>query len=112
MKVTASLDTRWNVETPAEDQHPGNGAEQPAPPAEPVRGPAPDEELRRDAVEEIMRDAAGWGYDVARMRFQTRPVPEVDWSEDGRPRIRFGTGSGEEPRRPIDMEKRQRNIEG
>lgn len=41
---------------------------------------------RREAVEEIIRDSAAWGYDMAKLGFDER-VPSVDWDSDGRPRI-------------------------
>ncbi len=45
--------------------------------------------LRRDAVERVMREAAFWGYSMARTGFRSPPVPNIQWDGD-RPRITYG----------------------
>lgn len=52
-----------------------------------------EEALRRSAVEAVMRDAAGWGYELARMGYRERPVPVVEWSPDGRPHVTYDPGT-------------------
>jgi hypothetical protein len=49
-------------------------------------------QMRREAAEELMRNAARWGWDAAQMGFTTPPVPQIDWQGD-RPVIRFGIGA-------------------
>ncbi|MEZ0092869.1 putative DCC family thiol-disulfide oxidoreductase YuxK [Streptacidiphilus sp. EB129] len=45
--------------------------------------------LRRDAVEQVMREAARWGWMMARTGFQSPPVPQINWVGD-HPQITFG----------------------
>jgi hypothetical protein len=51
--------------------------------------------LRREVVEEVIRSAAQWGWETAHMGFRTPPNPRVEWTDDGRPVIRFGEGTGD-----------------
>jgi hypothetical protein len=57
--------------------------------------PPPDPTvMRRDAVEDVMRLSAQWGWEAAQMGFRSPPNPHIEWSEDGRPEIKFGAGTG------------------
>lgn len=49
--------------------------------------------LRRDLVEEVIRNAAQWGWEMAGMGFRSPPVPYVRWSAEGEPEIRFGASA-------------------
>lgn len=44
------------------------------------------------AIEDIIRESAAWGYDMAKLGFKTRPTPVIEWTEDGRPIIVYGRG--------------------
>jgi hypothetical protein len=44
-------------------------------------------QLRRDAVEEVMRSSARWGYNIARAGMVSDFNPVVSWTNDGRPLI-------------------------
>jgi len=46
----------------------------------------------KQAIEDIMRVSAWWGYDMASLGFKTRPTPVVEWTEDGRPLIQYAKG--------------------
>jgi len=46
----------------------------------------------KQAIEDIMRVSAWWGYDMANLGFKTRPTPVVEWTEDGRPLIQYAKG--------------------
>lgn len=41
----------------------------------------------KQAIEEIMRASAWWGYDAAKRGFPRRPTPVVMWTKDDRPLI-------------------------
>lgn len=41
----------------------------------------------KQAIEDIMRVSAWWGYDMAQIGFKTRPTPVVEWTDDDRPLI-------------------------
>lgn len=52
-----------------------------------------DEAARRKAIEKIIRDSAGWGWDMAQLgTFKSRPAPVIEWSDDGLPLIVYGEG--------------------
>jgi len=46
-------------------------------------------QLRREAVEALMRDSAKWGWVSAQMGFRSPPDPDIRWQEDGRPNILY-----------------------
>lgn len=48
--------------------------------------------LRRAAVEQLIRDSAAWGFDMAALGFESHPVPVIEWTDDGTPRIRRAIG--------------------
>lgn len=48
------------------------------------------EAARREAIEKIIRDSAGWGWDMAGIGFKGRPTPNIEWTSDGSPRILYG----------------------
>lgn len=54
----------------------------------------------KQAIEDIMRVSAWWGYDMAKLGFRTRPTPVVEWTEDGRPLIQYAKG---EPGRSVNI---------
>jgi hypothetical protein len=67
---------------------------------------------QRRAIEEIIRDSAGWGYDMAKLGFKSRPVPKIDWTEDGRPRILYGKGEQPRASQPeFSVNAKVRNLE-
>lgn len=41
--------------------------------------------LRREAVEEVMRQAAGWGWSAAKAGYVELPRAVIEWDEQGRP---------------------------
>ncbi|MFF9625431.1 hypothetical protein [Streptomyces griseosporeus] len=43
--------------------------------------------MRREAVEQVMRSSAEWGWEVAQRGLREPPVMEIRWREDGRPEI-------------------------
>jgi hypothetical protein len=43
----------------------------------------------QQAIERIIKESAVWGYDMARLG-KGRPVPAIEWTEDGRPIIKYG----------------------
>ena len=45
-----------------------------------------------------MRVSAWWGYDIAKLGFETRPTPVVEWTDDGRPLIQYAKGEPPGPR--------------
>ncbi|GAA2108782.1 hypothetical protein [Streptomyces synnematoformans] len=61
-------------------------------------------ELRREAIEEVMRESAEWGWHLSRMGFKRPPIPEILWTEDGKPRITYGRSE-----HPTDTEKQLMN---
>jgi len=80
--------------------------------------------LRREAVEEVMRQAARWGWSAARAGFVDLPNSTIEWDSGGRPTIvtrptardrvnRLIRQLGEEPRKSqleqflTDMVQRQ-----
>jgi hypothetical protein len=52
---------------------------------EPDATPEQVQELRRLAVEQLVRESVSWGYSMARLG-QRPPAPQIDWV-DGQPRI-------------------------
>lgn len=56
--------------------------------------------LRRDAVERVMREAAFWGYSMAKTGFRNPPVPKITWDGD-RPQISYGFTSTEQAVRDL-----------
>lgn len=50
------------------------------------------EAARRSAMEQVIKESAGWGYDMAKIGFSTRPVPVIDWDAKGRPKIQYARG--------------------
>ncbi|MFI0897102.1 hypothetical protein [Streptomyces sp. NPDC020983] len=60
--------------------------------------------LRREVVEEVIRTSAQWGWDTAHMGFRNPPDPQVEWTDDGRPVIRFGMGAPDPISRTIVMD--------
>ncbi|MGW4886921.1 hypothetical protein [Streptomyces murinus] len=50
-------------------------------------------DLRRSAVEAVMRNAARWGWEMAQIGHQSPPNPQVRWTDDGTPEILFGAGT-------------------
>lgn len=57
------------------------------------------EGARRLAMERVIRESAGWGYDMATLGFKSRPVPEIIWDDQGRPQILYARGQTEEEER-------------
>jgi hypothetical protein len=55
------------------------------------------EAARRGAIEKIIRDSAGWGWDMAGIGFKSRPLPVIEWTSDGSPRILYGEGKSGRP---------------
>lgn len=48
---------------------------------------SPSLTVRREAVEQIVRAGAEWGYRMALLGVTPCPVPVVEWDEQGRPRV-------------------------
>lgn len=72
---------------------------QPAEVQEQRRATVDDERARRAAIEKIIRDSAGWGWDMARLgQFKSKPVPVIEWGDDGQPRIVRGEGQRARPK--------------
>jgi hypothetical protein len=86
-----------------------NGAWGPAPGSsvpEPSEGPAEAakdetsleevqrefERVRRQSVESFFTQGAVWGWDMAQLGFKSRPIPVFEWSDDGRPTVRYDLG--------------------
>jgi hypothetical protein len=60
-------------------------------------GDLEDEAYRRVAIEKIIRESAGWGWDMAQIGFKTRPNPIIKWHRDGTPHIISGEGITDAP---------------
>jgi hypothetical protein len=45
--------------------------------------------MRREAVEQVMRSSAKWGWEMAQRGLPEPPEMEIRWREDGRPEIHF-----------------------
>jgi hypothetical protein len=45
--------------------------------------------MRREAVEQVMRSSAEWGWEMAQRGLPEPPGMEIRWREDGRPEIHF-----------------------
>lgn len=56
---------------------------------------AETEQVRRQAVEASFTQGAAWGWDMAQLGFKSRPIPVIEWSEDGLPNIRYGKGQSD-----------------
>ena len=63
----------------------------------------------KQAIEDIMRVSAWWGYDMANLGFKTRPTPVVEWTEDGRPLIQYAKG---EPGGSANIPVQRDGVEG
>lgn len=46
-------------------------------------------EIRREALETVLVEAAHWGWNMAEMGFQIPPKPEIAWDNADQPRILF-----------------------
>ncbi len=46
-----------------------------------------DEAARRQAIEQLLADSAGWGWQMAVLGWTRPPTPHVIWDRDGRPRL-------------------------
>lgn len=77
------------------------------------------ETVRRTAVERVIKESAGWGYDMAGIGFQSRPVPVIEWDDNGRPRILYASGEVAQQRasgitrlqKPVSAEDTIRRLE-
>jgi hypothetical protein len=45
--------------------------------------------MRREAVEQVMRSSAEWGWEMAQLGMREPPAMELRWRDDGRPEIHF-----------------------
>lgn len=62
--------------------------------ADPVATGEPDvTQIRREAIEAVMTNAAQWGWAMAQMGFKNPPSPAIQWSADGQPEIAFGSAA-------------------
>jgi hypothetical protein len=59
--------------------------------------------LEEEKIEEIMKMAAAWGFNMAHMGFQTTPIPMIEWNGSA-PMIKFGTSSSVDPIRSRDRD--------
>lgn len=50
-------------------------------------------------IENVMKMAASWGYNMAKMGFKSTPIPKIDWS-NSQPSIKFGYSS---PDKTLDL---------
>ncbi|WP_042435599.1 hypothetical protein [Streptacidiphilus anmyonensis] len=53
------------------------------------------QQIRRDAVERLMREAAEWGWTTAQVGFTNPPVPQIAWNGD-HPEINYAFSSMEQ----------------
>ena len=77
-----------------------SGPERPELLSKRLRNQAIERRLRRmqeqGAIESIMRESAAWGFQMAQLGFKTVPVPIVEWTDDGRPIIKYARGGSVE----------------
>ncbi|MGW6695604.1 hypothetical protein ACWF62_17690 [Rhodococcus sp. NPDC054953] len=106
----AALNRRWKVGPSGLEVEPITPAALQAATAtdEEITAVAGDDEVdvttfRREAVEELMRTGAHWGWYQAQMGFKNPPDPVIMWHEDGSPEIKFGVGSA--PNRDSQLER-------
>lgn len=70
---------------PSAQQRPARGEERRAAADTPAgEVDATEEAARRQAVEQLLKEAAAWGWQMARLGWSQPPVPHVTWQEDGR----------------------------
>jgi hypothetical protein len=55
---------------------------------------AAEERDRRRATESLIRESAEWGWQMAQIGFRRPPVPQIEWTAEGAPIIKYGIGSG------------------
>jgi uncharacterized protein YegP (UPF0339 family) len=73
---------------------PGSAPTDTGPEGGPAAAPADtaEEGRRRQDIESLIQGAAVWGWNQARIgAFTSAPLPVVEWTEDGKPIIAFGT---------------------